>query len=76
MSDDWRDNPKIQAAQAFAKANNASHAIIFWRDKTSGDVGYASYGCGGKECKEAQLVADGVMSHVEWQFIRRAGKRH
>ena len=77
MSDPgWRDNPRIQAAQAFAKANDASHVIIFYRQKETGQTGYASYGCGGKECKEAQLVADGVMSHVDWELGRHMGKRH
>ena len=75
MSDpDYKTNPNIQAAGALMKQLGATHLIAFYR-MPDGTVGYVSCGRGGRECKEAELVGEAVLSRMDWELSRRAGKR-
>ena len=58
----WRDDPEIRAAQAFARAHGKSAVIIL--HFAPGQVGVASYGRSGPICREAGKVADRLLGAI------------
>lgn len=58
----WRSNPKVQAAQAFAKQFGCKAVITLFFDEQN--VAYVSYGVNGPLCRAAQGIGDEIMNRL------------
>jgi len=60
----WNPSPEVAAARDFASRFGGEQVIILHLDRTSGRIGYASYGKSKRLCDDAKTLADVALEAV------------